>query len=90
MFLSHSPSMVSASSRITVLFVYHLILRVFLEVDSIPNLFHLDSGAIRANPWPDSYIKHIAAAGISTVKRYKETPLSCAIFEVCFGDEPPL
>ena len=31
---------------------------------------------IRANPWPGSYV------------RAKETPLTDAIFEACFGDEP--
>ena len=42
--------------------------------------------AARANPWPGSYIHHIA--GARTIKRHKETPLSNAIFEACFGDEP--
>ena len=42
--------------------------------------------AIRANPWPGSYVRHIA--GTRTIKRSKETPLTCAIFECCFGDEP--
>ena len=42
--------------------------------------------AIRANPWPGSYVRHIA--GTRTSKRAKETPLTYAIFECCFGDEP--
>ena len=41
---------------------------------------------IRANPWPGLYVRHIA--GARTVKRAKETPLTYAIFEACFGDEP--
>ena len=38
---------------------------------------------IRANPWPGSYVRHIA--GTRAVKRAKETPLTYAIFEACFG-----
>ena len=41
---------------------------------------------IRANPWPGAYIRDIA--GTCTVRGHKETPLSYAIFEACFGNEP--
>ena len=41
---------------------------------------------IRANPWPGSYVRRLA--GARTVKRAKETLLTYAIFEACFGDEP--
>ena len=42
--------------------------------------------AVRANPRPGSYVKRVA--GASTLKRHQEFPLSYAILEVCFGDEP--